>query len=83
VLDELHTGAHGICSGRVLTNIERDNGAKAFELASRSFVSGMARQAGIASNSNLWMLRQALGQCHRITLRPLQPQCQCPRPTHR
>jgi hypothetical protein len=80
MLDELHSGAHGVGGGGggVATHVERDNRAEALELASRGLVSWVARQAGIARQSDVWMAREALGQCRRVALRPLQPQCQRP-----
>ena len=83
VLDELQSGAHGVGGGGAATHVERDNRAEALELASRGRVSWVARQAGIARQSDVWMSREALGQCHRVALRPLQPQCQCPSPADR
>ena len=67
----------------VAAHVERDNRAEALELASRGLVSWMARQARIARQSDVWMAREALGQCHRVVLRPLQPQCQRPRSADR
>src|SRR5205807_4727322 len=73
VLDELQSGAHG-GGGGAATHVERDNRAEALELASRGRVSWVARQTGTARQSDVWMSREALGQCHRVALRPLQPQ---------
>ena len=72
VLDELQSGAHGVGGGAVATHVERDNRAEALELASRGRVSWVAREAGIARQSDVWMSREALGQCHRVALRTLQ-----------
>jgi hypothetical protein len=40
----------------------------------------MARQAGIARQSNICMAREAFGQRHRVALRSLQTHCQRPSP---
>ena len=78
------TPAHAASAGRgAATHVERDNRAEALELASRGFVSWVARQAGIARQSDVWMTREPLGQCHRVALRTLQPQRQRPSPAHR
>ena len=67
----------------VATHVERDDRAESFELASRGLVSRVARQAGIARQSDVWMAREAFGQGHRVALRPLQPQCQRSDPADR
>jgi hypothetical protein len=78
VLDELHSGAYGVGGRGVATHVERDNRAEALELAFRCLMSRVARQAGIARQSDVWMVRKALGQRHRVALRTLQSQRQRP-----
>ena len=75
--------AIGIGGVGVTAHVERDNRAETFELAARRRVSWMARQAGIACQGDAGMACETLGQCHRVALRPLQPQCQCPGSAHR
>jgi len=62
VLDELHSGAYGVGGRGVATHVKRDNRAEALELAPRGLVSWVARRAGIARQSDVWMTREALGK---------------------
>src|SRR5207248_11495255 len=57
VLDELHSGAYGVGGRGVATHVKRDNRAEALELAPRGLVSWVARRAGIARQSDVWMTR--------------------------
>ena len=66
MLDELQSSADGVGVGGVATHVERDDRPEALELASRGIVSGVARQAGIARQRDVWMAREALGQCQGV-----------------
>jgi len=66
VLDELQCSAQGVGGTGVATHVERDDRPEALELASRGIVSGVARQAGIARQRDVWMAREALGQCQGV-----------------
>jgi hypothetical protein len=83
VLNELKPGAYGVGGRSFAAQVERDDRAEALELAPRGLVSRIARQAGIACHRDHRMPCEALGQCHRVALSPLQPNGERPGPADR
>jgi hypothetical protein len=82
-VNELQCGADGVGGTGVANHVKRDNRAETLESMPGGRVSWVARQAGIARQSDVWVAGEAFGQCYCVALRPLQPKCQRSNPADR